>query len=214
MNFDRLAPHYPWLEKVFAGGLMQRCRTTFLAHTRHCRQALIAGEGTGKFLVELLRTNPEIQVVCIEQSPGMIEQARRRLARTGLEAARVEFKPMDILDWTPPTAKFDLVVTHFFLDCFRAGQLEKLVPLLAASATPDAIWLLTDFRLPEQGWRRWRAGVLLAVLYAGFKMATSLSASWLTPPEPLLAAAGFDLRSRRLASFGFAHADIWQRNTP
>jgi hypothetical protein len=54
MNFDRLAPHYHWMEKIFAGGLMQRCRTTFLPNTKNCRQALLVGEGTGKFLVELL----------------------------------------------------------------------------------------------------------------------------------------------------------------
>ena len=212
MNFDRLAPHYHWLEPIFAGGLMQRCRTTFLARTRHCRRALLAGEGTGKFLAELLRNNPKIEVVCVEHCAGMIEQIQRRLTRERLDVARVEFRQMDILDWTPPAEKFDLVVTNFFLDCFRAGQLQKLVPLLAASATDDAVWLLADFRVPERGWRRWRAKIILALLYACFKLSTSLAASRLTPPEPFLASSGFALKERRLASFGFAHADFWRRN--
>ena len=55
MSFDRLAAHYHWMENLFAGGLMQRCRTTFLARTKDRRHALLVGEGTGKFLVELLR---------------------------------------------------------------------------------------------------------------------------------------------------------------
>lgn len=211
MNFDRIAPHYPWMEKIFAGGLMQRCRTRFLAHAKSCRRALLAGEGTGRFLAELLRANPEIQVVCIEHSTGMIKQAKRQLAREQMDLTRVQFKQMDVLDWTPPPDKFDLVATHFFLDCFRAGQLQKLISLLAASATPDALWLLADFRVPEHGWRRWRANIILAALYAFFKISTSLSASRLTPPDPFLAAAGFDLMDRRLASFGLAHADCWRR---
>lgn len=212
MNFNRLAAHYRWLEIVFAGGLMQRCRTTFLADTQNCRRALLAGEGTGKFLAELLRANPEILVTCIEHSTGMIAQARERLRRERLDAARVQFMQMDALHWIPPAEKFDLVATHFFLDCFRAEQLQRLVPQLAQSASADAIWVLADFRMPARGWRRARAAILLAALYACFKIATSLSASWLTPPDPFLNAAGFKLADRRLANFGFAHADLWRRN--
>jgi hypothetical protein len=90
---------------------------------------------------------------------------------------------MDALDWTPPSEKFDLVVTNFFLDCFRAEQLQKLVPLLAESTTADAVWLLADFRVPESGWQRWRAKIILALLYAFFKLTTALSANRLTPPD-------------------------------
>ena len=136
MSFDRLAPHYHWMETIFAGGLMQRCRITYLAKAKNCQHALLVGEGTGKFLVALLRLNPQIRVTCVEQSQGMIHQARQRLARERLDDSRIEFRQMDALDWTPPKEKFDLVVTHFFLDCFRAEQLQMLIPLLAP--TPDA----------------------------------------------------------------------------
>lgn len=212
MNFDRLAAHYHWLEKLFAGGLMQRCRTAFLARTNNCRRALLVGEGTGKFLAALLRCNPQIQVTCVEHCDEMIQRTRQRMMRERLDCARVQFKQMDALDWLPPSEKFDLVVTNFFLDCFRAEQLQTLVPLLAGSTTADAVWLLGDFREPESGWRRWRAKMILAMLYAFFKLATSLSANWLTPPDPYLMKAGFKLVDRRFASFGLAHSDFWRRN--
>lgn len=125
MNFDRLAAHYHWMETFFAGGLMQRCRTRFLSRTRNCRHALLVGEGTGKFLAELLRGNPQIRVTCIEHSQGMIEQMRRRLSAEKLDGSRVEFKQADARHWPPPREKFDLVATHFFLDCFRDDQLRN-----------------------------------------------------------------------------------------
>ncbi len=213
MNFNRLAAHYHWMEKLFAGGLMQRCRTAFLPQTRGCRRALLVGEGTGLFLAELLRTNQEIQVVCLEHSSGMVAQARQRLVRAGLDDSRVQFQQTDALRWTPPEQGFDLIVTNFFLDCFRTDQLQWLVPLLAKGAATDAIWLLADFRLPEGGWRRARAIMNLAALYAFFKIFTSLPATWLTPPDSFLITAGFRLEDRRLASFGFAHADLWRRTS-
>jgi ubiquinone/menaquinone biosynthesis C-methylase UbiE len=122
MNFDHLAAHYHWMEKIFAGGLMQRCRTTFLSHTKNCRHALLVGEGAGQFLVELLRSNPRIQITCVEQSEGMIKQARQRLIRERLDDSQIQFQQLDVLHWTPPKEKSDLVVTNFFLDCFRAEQ--------------------------------------------------------------------------------------------
>jgi hypothetical protein len=70
---------------------------------------------------------------------------------------------------------------------------------------------MADFRLPERGWRRWRAKLILALLYAFFKLTTSLSASWLTPPDNFLTKAGFKLADRRQLNFGFAHADLWSR---
>jgi hypothetical protein len=212
MNFDRLAVHYHWMEKIFAGGLMQRCRTTFLSCTKNSRHALLVGEGTGKFLVELVRLNPLLRITCVEHCEGMIKQARQRLIHERLDSSRVQFRQMDVLHWTPPIEKYDLVVTNFFLDCFRADQLQKVIPLLASSATAEAIWLLADFRVPERGWRRWRANAILVMLYAFFKLMTSLPASWLTPPDILLTNAGFKLVDRRFASFGFAHSDFWRRN--
>ncbi len=211
MNFDRLAAHYHWMEKIFAGGLMQNCRTTFLSRTKSCRQALLVGEGTGMFLAELLRLNPRIQVTCVEQCEGMIKQARQRLSREQLDGSQIQFQQMDALHWMPSREKFDLVVTNFFLDCFRAEELQKLVPLLAESTTSGAIWLLADFRVPEQGWRRWRAKAILALLYAFFKLTTALSANRLTPPDSFLTQAGFKLVDRRLVNFGLAHADLWSR---
>ena len=127
MNFDRVAAHYPWMEKIFAGGLMQSCRITFLSRTKNCRHALLVGEGTGRFLVELLRSNPRIQITCVEQCESMIKQTRQRLSRERLDDSQIQFQQLDVLQWLPPKKKFDLVVTNFLLDCFRAEQLQTWI---------------------------------------------------------------------------------------
>lgn len=218
MSFDTLAPHYGWMERVFAGGLMHRCRNRFLSRTLHCRHALLVGEGPGAFLASLLRINPRIQVTCVEQSAGMIRQMQRRLRAARLNPERVKFRQLDARHWSaaPDTfapGTFDLVATNFFLDCFPAGDLPRLVRDLAAGTRPGALWLLADFCEPARGWRRWRARALLAGLYAFFRLTTRLPARRLTPPDAGLRQAGFHLRERQLYNFGFAHADLWERTT-
>lgn len=209
MSFDTLAPYYRIMETLTAGGILQRCRTSFLAETTSCRRALLVGEGPGRFLEELLRTNSQVEVTCVERSPRMIAEARSRLNASDL--ARVHFVQADALTWQPPQSTFDLVVTNFFLDCFRREELAALVSKIAASAAADARWLLADFREPERGWRRWRGRAALALMYGSFRVATGLSASRLTPPDEFLEAGGFRLGARRLANFELAHSDLWRR---
>jgi ubiquinone/menaquinone biosynthesis C-methylase UbiE len=209
MSFDALAPYYRGMEFVVAGGILQRCRTSFLAEAEHSRLALLLGEGPGRFLVELLRANSRVKVTCVERSRRMVEEARSKLVES--ELTRVRFEQVDAPEWQPPGTEFDLVVTHFFLDCFQVEELESLVMKVGMATTEDARWLLADFREPERGWRRWRARAALAMMYGFFRLATGLSAARLTPPDPFLEACGFRLAARRLANFGFVHSDLWRR---
>jgi SAM-dependent methyltransferase len=199
------------MEAVAAGRIMQRCRTSFLAETVGRQRALLVGEGPGRFLVELLRTAPRIEVTVLEQSARMIREAKSRVEKRGLDASRVEFHAMNALSWTPPAQGFDLIATHFFLDCFGPEELDVLVGKLGQSATEDARWLLGDFCIPKRGWRRFRARVIHATMYAFFRAATGLSAKRLTPPDPFLQKAGFQQAERRLFSLGLLHSDLWVR---
>jgi SAM-dependent methyltransferase len=211
MSFDTLAPYYRAMEALAAGGLLQRCRASFLAEASHCQRALLLGEGPGRFLVELLRANPRVAVTCVERSPRMIQEARKNIARHGLNSERIRFELGDALAWRSPTGVFDLVATHFFLDCFRRDELEGLIANISAATTDGARWLLSDFHQPGQGWRKWRAQSALQLMYGFFRIMTGLSASQLTPPDLFLEAGGFRLEHRRLANFGLLHSDLWLR---
>ncbi|HTJ01117.1 MAG TPA: class I SAM-dependent methyltransferase [Dongiaceae bacterium] len=209
MSFDRLAPYYRGMEAVLAGGIMQECRTAFLHAIPAPQNVLLLGEGNGRCLLELLRGYPTARFTCVDASARMLDCARERLRRHGLNPEQVEFVQANILEWSPPPATFDLLVTHFFLDCFRPDQLTEIVPRLAAAAAPGARWLLADFCEPAAGPAKWRARAILASLYLFFRQTTRLPASHLTPPDPYLSARGFVLRARRKFDWGLLHSDLW-----
>lgn len=204
MNFDRIAPHYRWIETLCAGLLLQRCRTAFLGEIGSPRRVLVVGEGNGRFLAELLRTHPAARVTCVDASAEML-----RLAAVGCDARHVEFIHADITAWTPPPAAFDLIVTHFVLDCFCAEQLVPVIARLAAAAAPGARWLVSDFCEPAAGLAKWRARLIIQSLYFFFRYTARLPATRLTPPDAFLARHGFTLRERRVRDWGLLHSDLW-----
>jgi len=141
----------------------------------------------------------------------MLASARARLHAPGLDKNNVEFVQADICNWSTPGAEFDLVVSHFFLDCFRPDQLRQILRRVAAAATPEATWLLADFWEPSEGWARWRARLILRAMYLFFRWAAGLPAAQLTRPDPWLQEHGFALRERRLFEWSLLHSDLWTR---
>lgn len=209
MSFDTLAPFYRQLEIAIAGSTLQRCRLSHLSEAVGGDRALLLGEGPGRFLMELLRRDPNVRVTCVEKSAAMIQHALRQVLRGGLDPSRIQFCQTDALTWNPDGQVYDLIVTHFFLDCFRPEELHKLVAKVGASARAGTRWLIGDFCIPQCGWRRTRARAIHAVMYAFFRVATGPSAKLLTPPDDALSAAGFRLASRRHFNFGLLHSDLW-----
>lgn len=116
-----------------------------------------------------------------------------------------------MLDWTPGDGNYDLVSTNFFLDCFRAEQLEQIFFRLATAMSPDANWLIADFQNAATGWKRLRSRVILLSMYRFFRMATGLPAKQLVSPDPFLERAGFQLHRRTESEWRLLHSDWWIR---
>lgn len=211
MSFDLLAPHYRWMEVVLAGEKLQRCRTAFLDRVAGTQNVLILGEGNGRFLLECRQKLPKAKIICVDASAGMLAAARARLAGQGDVSERTDFICADALAWTPPEIRFDLIVTHFFLDCFRREQLECLIEKIARSAASRANWLVGDFQCAEAGLRRYRSRLILWTMYRFFRVVTRLPAKSLTPPDDFLEKHGFALRERVVREWGLLHSDWWQR---
>ena len=142
MSFNFIAPHYRWLERIAFANTLQRARINFIDQIPAPLHVLIAGEGDGRFLREFTRKFPRARIDCVDASARMLELAQMRpLGDDG----RIRFLQNDLLRWAPEKNTYDLIVTHFFLDCFNAVELEKIVSKLAQSATKDAVWLLRIF---------------------------------------------------------------------
>jgi SAM-dependent methyltransferase len=211
-NFDPIAPHYDRLERWFSRGLMHRARTAHLPFITRCRHALLLGEGPGRFLPLVLQQFPQIRATCIDSSARMLALARSHISNEDMR--RVEFVEADIRDWKP-AVQFDLIVANFFLDCFDSDTLDQIIPALASAATIDANWLIADFQLPEHGFARWRAAIVIGFLYRFFRLATGLSTQSLVPPDSSLEHSGFHLRSRVQFDYGLLRSDWWiQQPTP
>ena len=211
MSFDVLAPHYRWMEWVLAGNKLQRCRTALLDHARPAKRILIAGEGNGRFLLECRRSFPFATITVIDASLRMLERARMRLRKSGLKSEEIEYIHLDILEWRPAKERYNLLVTHFFLDCFSEAELRQVVLRMAEAASEDAQWLVADFQMPAYGWRKRRARLIQTFMYAFFRPVTKLSAKQLAEPGPFLQAAGFARLESRRFDCGLLASELWQR---
>jgi SAM-dependent methyltransferase len=208
-NFDRLAGIYRALEYVAFGRDLERARFCFLERLRACRHILVLGEGDGRCLAQLIRAAPAARIDCLDLSPAMLAQAAARLPPAARE--RVTFRCADLLAAELPPARYDAVITLFFLDCFTPEQTAGIVHRVTASLQPAACWLWADFALPPRGVARLRARVWLAVLYAFFRWQTGLPARMLPPAEELILAAGFARRDLREFQRGLVRSVFFGR---
>lgn len=211
MSFDRIAPYYRMLELILAGGKLQRCRTSWLPEVNEAREILLVGEGHGRFLKVCAVRFPQACITCVDASAVMLRVAERRWREAGGNPDRVVFVHAELPAWRPPAARYDLLATHFFLDCFPPETLARVLAALAPAAAPGARWLVADFAVPDRGWRRWRAQIILALAYGFFRRVTQLQAGRLASPDGSLSQAGFQLVGRRVFELGLLHSDLWVR---
>ena len=213
MSFDAVAPWYRTLEWIAFGDELQRCRTACLKEITTPRRALIVGEGNGRFLCELLRLHPGVQVDCLDASQRMLQLARQRIEdELPDHAGCVRYVHQDIASWLASEDHYDLLVTHFVLDCFSEAALTGIVRKLARAATHDANWLLADFCVPFNGMARLRARVWLAAMYLFFRMTARIDARELVDPTLFLRAEGFALARQHLLRKGMLKSERWRRN--
>jgi len=207
MNFDRIAPFYRVMEAVTAGGKLQQCRLAFLDQITPPQRVLIAGEGHGRFLPELVRRFPGASFTVVDSSLRMLE-----IARSNVPGSAVDFVHADLREWTPEMGGFDLIVTHFFLDCFLPDDLQQVIDRLGQWATSDAEWLLADFQHAPGIVNGARSRFILKLLYGFFRGICNLDAIRLSPPDPHLLTARFRLHRRITVDWELLKSEWWRRN--
>jgi ubiquinone/menaquinone biosynthesis C-methylase UbiE len=210
-NFDRLAGVYRWMELVTFGPLLTRCREAFLADVISARRAVVLGDGDGRFTAELLRVNPQVQIEAVDASAAMLEALKRR---AGANADRVSAYCADARDWRPAEAPVDLVATHFFLDCLTTEEIRALAKRVSGAMSPSAVWIVSEFAIPESWFGRWVAQHLVWLLYRAFGLLTGLEIRGLPEHRAALQGAGFTLAERRRWLRGLLVSEMWVIGRP
>lgn len=217
MNCDNIARWYRWLEYLGFGGALERRRFAFLTDVtdsrRDAQRVLALGEGDGRFLAKFAapRKTPSnhrentVRTPCftadyVDRSAKMVALAR---ARAGTDC--VTYHHADALTIPLPAAHYNLIVTHFFLDCLSEDEAKSLIEKISAAAQPDARWLISEFREPA-GWAR----AIVQILYLFFRITTGLRTRRLIDHHALLTRAGFVLEKEEIERFGLLASELWR----
>jgi trans-aconitate methyltransferase len=208
-NFDRLARFYRWMEFFTFGPYLARCRSAFLTGMSNCRHALLLGDGDGRFTAHLLRANPIVQIDAVDASRAML---RALLHRAGESAGRVRVHCADARAWLPSDPPYDLVATHFFLDCLTTQEVRALTAGLGNALSPSAVWVVSEFAVPQGWFCRLIARPLIDLLYRSFALLTGLSVRRLPDYATALREAGFRLNRRRTLLRGLLVSEMWSKD--
>ena len=211
-DFDRIARPYRWLEYLTFGHALQRCRTHYLRRLLDRKQALVLGDGDGRFLAALLAASPRLRADAVDTSAAMLRLLTRRAhAATPDASQRLHTHHTSALTFTPPHP-CDLIATHFFLDCLTQPELEQLCRRVMPNLAPQALWVISDFRIPPFGPMRWAARALVRALYLGFRLLTGLRTTALPDHAAALTAAGLIRIAHHHSLAGILITELWQLN--
>ena len=210
-NFDSLAHLYRWMEYLSFGTMLERCRFHFLSRCGSAGHALILGDGDGRFTARFLAENPDVRVDAVDASAAMLQALRGRVQRLGPQAtARLQTLQADLRAFTP-VGSYDHVVTHFFLDCLSNDELDSLLLRTLPHLTPRATWWVSEFAIPQKGWRRWGAQRLVGFLYFAFRLLTGLRVQQIPDYGAIFLCHGFYRREHACFLGGLLVTELWER---
>jgi SAM-dependent methyltransferase len=198
------------MEYLTFGPWLQFCRSAFLADIANSRHALVLGDGDGRFTARLLAASPAIRIDAVDASPAMLRSQVRRARRP---VGRLRTHCADARHWQPSTPSgtvpSDLIATHFFLDCLTTQEVRALAARLHASAAPSALWVISEFAVPDSRFGRLVARPIVSALYRAFGLLTGLKLRNLPDHPAALRESGFTLQKRRAWLSGLLVSELW-----
>ncbi len=208
-DFDLIARPYHWLEYLTFGRSLENCRNHFLPQLIDCRRALVLGDGDGRFLAQLLKNNPHLYADAVDSSSTMLQLLHQRCeAATPNVKARLQTHHCNALT-IPLHDSYDLIITHFFLDCFSQAELSALIHRIAKHTRPGTLWLLSDFRI-STGAMQFPAKILVRGLYFAFRLLAGVRTTHLPDHVTPLAQSGFARISHQHRLAGILTTELWQ----
>ena len=203
-DFNRLARIYRWMEWLTFGPFLQRCRCSFLHRVGSRSHGLILGDGDGRFTARLVPMNPAISIDAVDASDAMLRQL---LARA--DSLRVHAHKADVRTFRPPQSRYDLIATHFFLDCLDNREVRNTASLLRHHSGPETLWLISEFAIPSNLFGRLIARPLVSALYLAFSLLTNLHTHELPNHHQDLGVCGWELIEQHEYLGGLLIAELW-----
>jgi SAM-dependent methyltransferase len=215
-NFDGVARPYRWLEYLTLGRSLENTRNHYLPQLLHHHQtrhrALILGDGDGRFLAQLLASNPHLHADAVDTSAAMLRLLRQR-CETAIPNATTRLHTHQSNALTFPLedseASYDLIVTHFFLDCLTQSELDALIQRIVKNIRTGTLWLISDFRIPP-GPMHIPAKLFVRGLYLAFRILTGLRTTRLPNYATSLTQAGFVQISHQHRLAGILTTELWR----
>jgi len=212
-KFDTVARAYRWLEYITFGRLLEHVRFAHIPCITDRSRALLLGDGDGRFLARLAIDNQALHAEAVDSSAKMLALLRSRISEVGA-GDRVTFTQADIIDekFQPCGSGYDLVVTHFFLDCFTECEVETIVDRVLPTLAQESIWIISEFAVPLAG-PRLIARALIRALYTIFGLLTGLSVHSLPDYRRVLRSRGFCLEKQTTTMRGILVSELWRRKS-
>lgn len=209
-GFDRLAKPYRWIEYFTFGHSLERCRFALLPLTHNARQALLLGDGDGRYAKRLLNMAPAVHITAIDASAAMLHALQMRCCQPD----RLTTHCSSLGNGSFPVlagGQFDLVVSHFFLDCFTETEVKHIAQQVVPRLAPHAQWIVSEFYIPR-GWMHLAARVIVRMLYVAFHLLTGLRAQRLPDHRRVLQQQGFTCRACVDSLGGLLVSEVWCRD--
>ena len=135
---------------------------------------------------------------------------RALLRRARQHASRVSAHCADARDWQPANPPYDLVASHFFLDCLTTEEIRALAAKLRDAVSPSAMWIVSEFAVPRSRFGRFVARPLVWLLYRAFGLLTGLRVRGLPDHQAALRKAGFTLAQHQSWLCGLLVSEMWR----
>jgi hypothetical protein len=198
------------MEYFTFGPYLKRCRVLRVPEIAWRKRALVYGDGDGRFVAELARRLPTLRIAAVDASPEMLRETARRLSSEA-QVCLVQADALDCEVAAFPEAPFDLIVTHFFLDCFEEAELALLLSRVNAAVEENARWVVSDFAIPQRNPARLVGMLIVRGLYLAFGVLTGLKTRRLPDHGQVMRKAGWVLEDRRELLLGLLASESWRR---
>ena len=209
MNFDLIAKHYNWMEKIIFRSDLEKVRRMNLALVKNAKSILLLGDGDGRFLEQVSLMGTDAFIVSVDSSAKMIDLSKRKLEKSALN---VEFNCTKIEDFQPiESFKPDLIIAHFFLDCFTHDEVKLIIDRVSEWAAVNAKFVISDFSITKKtSFNRIYQKMLTSIMISFFRLFCGISTRFLPNIPKIMTSQGWNCLSQESLKSEFINSWVWQ----